>query len=98
MARINLSLPHTLDAATALEKIKGLLKKLKEDHGGKITNLVETWTGNACQFSFKAKGYNISGTMTVNDHDIKLEGDGVPFLLKGLVESTIKRRATELLK
>ncbi len=71
----------------------------EEEHGDKIDNLKEQWDGNVGTFSFTAKGYDISGTLTVEDSTIELNGK-IPFavlLFKGAITRAINEKAAELL-
>lgn len=100
MATMRMSVTHALSEAEALKRIKSLLKETKAAHGDLIDDLKEKWTGNTGAFSFTAKGYALSGTITVTAPEIVLEGE-MPWALsfiKGKVESLIKARAKELLK
>jgi len=61
----------------------------------KIDNLEEQWDGNVGTFSFTAKGYDISGTLTVEDSTIELNGK-IPFavsLFKGAITRAIDEKA-----
>ncbi|MCW3088039.1 MAG: hypothetical protein JWQ78_1425, partial [Sediminibacterium sp.] len=83
----------------ALKRIKTLLSETKKEHGDKISDLSETWNGDTGDFSFSAKGFDISGTLTVTDADIKLRGK-LPFavsLFKGTITKMINEKASELL-
>jgi hypothetical protein len=100
MAKMNFDIPHQLSQQEALERIKKLLSEAKKNYGNQIENLQETWEGNTGQFSFSAKGFDLSGSLTVQPNTIELRGD-VPFavsLFKGKIERMIQETAGKLLK
>lgn len=99
MARLDFDIPHQLPQEEALKRIKTLLSETKKDHGDQIENLVEQWDGNTGQFSFTARGFDLSGTLTVTPTAIELRGQ-VPFavsLFKGKIKQLIGEKAGELL-
>ncbi len=99
MASINVRVPHKLTREEALKRTKNLLTKTKEDFSEDIKNLKEIWNDNAGKFSFAAKGFEISGTLTVKDSEIILDGT-VPFavsLFKGKITKKIQEVGAELL-
>jgi hypothetical protein len=99
MPKIDINIDHSLDQIVALERIKNLLKKLKEEHGDSISDLTEKWDENGSVFSFKAMGMFIEGNITVMKERVYLEAKiplvAVPF--KGMIERTITDEATKLL-
>lgn len=70
MAKLELNINHILSQDEALSRIKNLLCKTKKEHVNDISELRETWKDNVGKFSFKAKGFVISGTLTVNKSSI----------------------------
>ena len=99
MASLNMTIPFSISREEALKRIKNLLTETKKEHGDKIDNLQEQWDGNVGTFSFTAKGYDISGTLTVEDSTIELNGK-IPFavsLFKGAITRAINEKAGELL-
>jgi len=97
---MGMNISHDLSEAEALKRIKKLLQETKAEHGNLIENLTEKWVGNTGIFSFTAKGYKLSGTITVGAPKITLVGE-IPWALsfmKGKVEKLITARAKELLK
>jgi len=93
---------HRLPQAEALNRVQSLLGDVKTQFADKISDLEENWEGNQGRFSFNAMGFAVSGTLTVNNNTVVIDGK-LPFaagLLKGRIErieSTIKERADELL-
>jgi hypothetical protein len=99
MAALNMSVPHKLSREEALSRIKGLFTKLKSEHKDMISEVKESWQDNVCQFQFDAKGFNISGTITVTDNSVDISAD-VPFmvsLFKGKIQEVVSKEAGKLL-
>ncbi|MFB9844923.1 polyhydroxyalkanoic acid system family protein [Mucilaginibacter ginsenosidivorans] len=99
MASLNMTIPFSISHEEALKRIKNLLTETKKEHGDKIDNLKEQWNGNVGIFSFTAKGYDISGTLTVERSAVELNGK-IPFavsLFKGVITKAINEKAAELL-
>ncbi len=99
MSKLSMSLKHRLSQEEALSRIKLRLSQLKNEHGDKISDLRENWSGNSCRFSFKAKGFTVFGTLEVGRTEVTLNGE-LPFLagmFKGTIEETIRQHAQKLL-
>jgi hypothetical protein len=99
MAKLNMKFPHQLSQDEALKRTRGLLDDVKNQFAEKVSNLREEWEENTCQFSFSAKGFSVSGTLTVKPSEVELSGD-LPWaatFFRGRIESTIRERAEKLL-
>jgi hypothetical protein len=100
MAHFDMSIPHSLPQEEALKRIQNLLTETKKEHGDKISQLTEKWTGNTGEFSFTIMGFDISGILTVNKDAVGLNAE-LPFaasLFKGKIKELINEKAGELLK
>ena len=100
MANFDISIPHQLSQEEAMKRIQNLLTDTKREHGDKISQLEEKWTGNTGEFSLKAMGFTVSGKLTVNPSTIDIEAE-LPFaasLFKGKIKELIEERAAGLLK
>jgi hypothetical protein len=100
MPKINVNIEHSLSQAVALERVKGLLNKLKSEYGNMISDLKESWDGNGAEFSFRAMGMSVEGVISVGDNTFNLDGKiplaALPF--KGTIEKTILDETNKLLK
>ena len=100
MPKIRVEVNHKIEQHIAVERIKELLNKLRNDYGEMITELKENWNGSTSNFSFKAMGMSVEGFLKVNYSDIYLEGKiplaALPF--KKTIENKIREEAIKLLK
>lgn len=99
MSSLNVKVPHQLSQEEALTRIKSMLTKLQQEQKGTIDNVSEKWEGNNGEFSFSAKGFNLSGEIRVGPSEVAIDGD-LPFMLsffKGKITDVIKEKATEVL-
>ena len=99
MAKLDINVPHNLPPAEALSRIQGLIKKLQKEQQGMVTDVSEKWDGNEGEFSFSAKGFDLSGKIKVEENNVVINGD-LPFALsffKGTISRVIEEKAGELL-
>ena len=99
MASLEMTIPHQLSQDEALKRIKNLLSNTRKEHADMISNLEENWDGYNGQFSFSAKGYEISGNLNVQPSSIEISSK-IPFavsLFKGTITKLIRDKADELL-
>lgn len=91
--------PDSLSQDEARECIKGLLAKLKNKYGDKISNLDENWNGNTGTFSFVLNHSRVSGNLTVKLSEVKLSINNLPFLAyfcMGKIRDTIREEVEKL--
>ena len=99
MPKLNMTVSHRLSPDEALRRIKGLLDEVKTEFAGTISDLSEQWDGNIGYFNLRAKGFSVSGTLTVKPREVELSGN-LPFAalpFRGKIESAIRSRAEKLL-
>ncbi len=99
MAQLDITIPHGLPTQEALTRIQGLLKKLQLEQKDTIRDVSETWNGNEGEFSFSAKGFDLSGKIKVEENLVSINSK-LPFALsffKGKISQLIKEKAGELL-
>ena len=100
MATLNLDIPHSLPQDEALARIKNLLASMKEEQKDTISHVHETWQENKGSFGFKAKGFDLSGDITVNGSNVQIRSQ-LPLALsffKGAIGDVITKKAKELLQ
>ena len=99
MAKLDITIPHSLTQQEALSRIQGLMKQLQEEQKDTIKDVSEKWNGNQGEFSFTAKGFDLSGLLKVDERSVTINGQ-LPFALsffKGMISDVIKKKAGELL-
>jgi hypothetical protein len=99
MSNLRMSIPHNLPEEEALGRIKNLLTNLKEEQRDVVSNVQENWQGNSGNFSFSAKGFDLSGVINVTPSTVDIDAD-LPFavsLFKGTIKRVIEEKAGQLL-
>ena len=99
MASLDIAIPHNLPQQEALTRIQGLLGQLRKEQAGTISDVNETWNGNEGEFSFSAKGFDLSGKITVEKNKVSINSQ-LPFALsffKSKIGDVIREKAGELL-
>ena len=96
---MKVTVPHKIGETDARERIVNLVNILKEEYKGQVTDVNESWHGNAGNFSFKLMGFSVDGNIMVEPHAVHVEGSlplaAIPF--KSRIESTIKSKMETLL-
>ncbi|MEA2042809.1 MAG: polyhydroxyalkanoic acid system family protein [Bacteroidota bacterium] len=96
---MNIAINHKLKKDKALVCAKNLLSELRNNNSSIISNPVQVWTENECNFSFTIKGSVVKGTILVLENEIKIKGK-LPItlnLFKGLISETIIKKTNMLL-
>jgi hypothetical protein len=99
MPTMKVSVPHSLDPEEATRRIKNLVGDIKKQFADKVSDVKEEWNGHRGQFSFKAMGFDIAGTVDIDSREVQIKGN-LPFaasFFKSRIESTIQEKARELL-
>lgn len=100
MPKIHVEINHSIEKETAIERIKGLLQKLKAEYSDTINDIKESWNGNGASFSFKAMGMSVEGIIQVDSSLVCIDGK-IPFAalpFKKTIEKTITEETIKLLK
>jgi hypothetical protein len=76
-----------------------MLAEAQQQGGDRISDLQETWTEDGGTYSFKARGFKVSGSIEVRETEVEIDVDyplaARPF--KSMIESTLRDRAQALL-
>jgi hypothetical protein len=97
MPSFSIDVPHTLDQQSAVTKLTGLMSALQHKYKDVASDVQGTWVDNILNFSLKVMGFTVSGKVTVQDQQAKVEGQ-LPLaaaMFRGRIEESIK---TELQK
>ncbi len=99
MPSIKISIPHQLTRQQAADRLKNMAEQIKKQYGNMVQNLNESWTGETGNFSFTVMGFDVSGTVHMEEHEVNMDGQ-IPFTalaFKGKIESIIREKMTQLL-
>jgi hypothetical protein len=99
MPSLNVTVPHPFSQEEATDRLKRLLEMAKARNEGKVSNLVEEWTGNQLKFGFSTFGFNVSGAMDVEPQAVKIQAT-IPIaamMFKGKIEQTLRDELTRVL-
>jgi hypothetical protein len=98
MPKFNVSVPHGLPRDQAVDRLKGFSEKVREDTPVELTDVEENWDNDGnLNFSFKAMGMKISGSVVTSDSEVAVNGD-LPFaaaMFRGAIENQIKEKIVE---
>lgn len=92
MPSLTISVPHSLGAEEATNRLKTLFEKLKERHADKVSNLEQEWTDNCLNYAFSSFGFNVKGDVTVEPDAVNVNGS-LPFaamMFKGKIEQAVR--------
>lgn len=98
MATFNVVVDHQVERDIAVTRLRRFSDRMKEEVAVEITELEETWddSGNL-NFSFKALGFTISGSMVTCATQVTIMGSipfaAVPF--RGAIENQIAEKVKE---
>jgi hypothetical protein len=99
MPALKMNFPHQLGRQTAQERLHTLLAKVKHRYGDQVSNLRESWTDNVLDFGFSTYGFGIQGNVTVDENEVRLDGQ-IPFaamMFKGKIEQALRETMTKTL-
>lgn len=96
MPKVSCIVSHTLGKAEALKRVKAAPEEFRNEFGAAISNFQEAWNGDSGTFSWEAQGFQISGTIRVNDHTVVAECS-LPWALL-FFQNAIARMARERLE
>jgi hypothetical protein len=98
MPKITVRVPHELDPATALAKVRPALEKTVTDFQGHDLAIEES--GNASQFTFKSMAFTIKGRTEATPSEVVVEVE-LPFaamMFKDKAERAITKNVTRALQ
>jgi hypothetical protein len=98
MPKFSVTVPHRLSEQEATERLNRFIEILREKFQDSVSELEQSWDGNALAFRFKTYGIPLSGKIAVTDKELALNGD-LPFtamMFKGKIESAIREQLQRL--
>ena len=99
MPHLDMATAHTLGKEEALRRLKEKFSAVRNTYGTRVSDLEEEWNGSTLSFRFKAMGMKVSGTVMVEDSEVRLDAN-LPFaavMFKGMIEKQIRAELGSLL-
>jgi hypothetical protein len=91
MSSFSKEVPHQLGRNEAKQRLQTFLEKVTQQFQEHVTKLNGEWDDNVLRFAFTTYGFNITGTLTVEENVARVEGK-LPLaalLFKGAIEQSI---------
>ena len=101
MAKFNVVVDHEVERDDVVMRLKGFSDRMRHEVPVEVTEVSETWddAGNL-NFSFKALGFTISGSMVTTEISVTVNGK-LPFAalpFRGAIENQIADKVREAIK
>ncbi len=83
--------------ADTLDRVDALLPQLLGEFGSEVSDVHHHWLDSTMEFSFRARGFHLRGTLEVTDSAVTLDM-GIPLLLRplqGRIESDVREKLAE---
>jgi hypothetical protein len=100
MPAFKTEVPHSLEKDQAIEKLKGFVESASERFKGQVSEFEGDWADSTYTFRLKTYGFSITGTMTVDDSVVRMEGT-IPFAampFKGKIEKSFAAELGKVLR
>ena len=83
--------------ADTLERVDALLPQLLREFGSEVSDVHHHWLDSTMEFSFRARGMHLKGTLEVTDRAVTLDmGIPLPFrLFQGRIEAVVREKLAE---
>ncbi|MCX8213778.1 MAG: polyhydroxyalkanoic acid system family protein [SAR202 cluster bacterium] len=79
---------HSLGKEAAKARLESELPSLLQQFGGSVSDLTYVWQSYVLEYSFKARGFGVNGTLEITDTKVKLDLR-LPFMARAF-EGTIR--------
>jgi hypothetical protein len=100
MPKFSVTVPHHISQQEATERLNRFVDILREKFKDSVSDLEQSWEGNALAFHFKTYGVPLAGKIAVGSDRLVVDGD-LPFtamMFKGKIESAIREQLERLMK
>lgn len=97
--KFSLSTPNPLGKEKAAERLHGFSETLRRKYADQLSDFQQAWDGDRSDFSFSAMGFRVTGSLTIEEERVLVEGD-LPFaaaLFKGRITGAISEQLSKLL-
>jgi hypothetical protein len=99
MAKFMTTVEHQLGAETAQTRLQDFIAQMTTQYADTIEATEGTWNDNELAFELTVMGMKVTGTLTVGDDVIEIQGT-MPFalsLMRGRMEKTMEQELRKLL-
>lgn len=99
MPQLLLDIPHTLTQDEAANRLKKKLEFARAQFQAQLTDFREEWCDHAFSFGFKALGMAVSGKVTIEPSNVKLDAQ-LPMaaaFFKKTIEDRVRQEVGKLL-
>ncbi len=96
---MRIELNHNLEKDRGIICAEKIFKQLSEEYKDEFSDLKQNTNGNIINFSFRIRGMNINGEITVEKEKVIIESK-LPFaarMFQGLIENKIKENADKMI-
>jgi hypothetical protein len=92
--------PHRHSADEVKKRVQNAIAEIKRDFGHEISDETEEWNGDECRYSFRARGYKLSGTAQIRRSEVmlKLKLPLIAYPFKPKIRSVIQQHLGSILK
>jgi len=99
MPQMKVSVDHSLEPEEAIKRLRSFLELIKQAYGHQVSQLEENWEERSGTFSFKAMGFKTSGSLEVDQGEVRVVGQ-IPLaalMFRGKIEETLREQLTKAL-
>ena len=99
MPSFHLDINHSLDPAEVRRRADDLLNQTGDKFSGHVSDVNQAWDGMSNNFSFRAAGATVKGTIEIQPSLLVIRGE-IPWtfaFFKGKIESVLRENAEKML-
>ena len=99
MPGLSLNVPHALDLAEVMRRLRDRCEAIKTAYQTSVTDLEETWNADSLVCRFRALGQKFQGTLTAESGEIRVQMDLplMAMMFRGAIESKVREELGKLL-
>ena len=99
MPSMSFNVPHCLEPAEVVQRLRDRAELIKRLYQEKVTDLTETWQSDSLACSFRTMGQKFHGTLKAVPGEVQIEMT-LPFLammFRGTIESKVREELGKML-
>ena|SRR5688572_15188243 len=97
---MRIAIPHHTTKSKARATIESKVTALLSQLGGKVDDLEQQWVGDTLEFTGKARGFSVEGSVEITDDEVIVNGK-LPFMAKPFepkIREAVKKEAETLFR